>query len=104
LWPGAYVRVQAQIGAYTDATVVPIAAVQLSDADSFVFLVDPNSTVTKRQVKVADTSGEIAVISSGLKVGDHVVTEGQLRLDEGSRIKETVASNASVSNATAATP
>lgn len=104
LWPGAYVRVQVQIGAYKDATVVPVAAVQLSDAGSFVFLVNPNSTVTKRQVKVADTSGEIAVISSGVKVGDHVVTEGQLRLDEGSLIKETVASNVSASNATAATP
>jgi multidrug efflux system membrane fusion protein len=104
LWPGAYVRVQAQLGAHTDATVVPIAAVQLNDAGSFVFLVNPNSTVTKRQVTVADTSGEIAVISSGLKVGDHVVTEGQLRLDEGSRIKETVASNPSVSSATAANP
>jgi multidrug efflux system membrane fusion protein len=100
LWPGSYVRVQAQIGSYNNATVVPSSAVQLSDATSFVFLVKPDSIVTKRTVTVADTIGDIAVIASGLQPGDHVVIEGQLRLNEGSRIKEApqapVASNASI--------
>jgi multidrug efflux system membrane fusion protein len=90
LWPGAYVRVQAEIGSYNDATTVPTAAVQLNGSESFVFLVQPDSTVTRRTVTVARTVGDLAIISSGVKPGDHVVIEGQLKLVEGSHVKETV--------------
>jgi multidrug efflux system membrane fusion protein len=100
LWPGSYVRVQAELGADENATTVPASAVQLNGDTSFVFLVQPNSTVTRRTVTVTRTVGDTAVIASGVKPGDHVVVEGQLRLIEGSRIKETVASTVAASNAT----
>jgi multidrug efflux system membrane fusion protein len=100
LWPGSYVRVQAQLGADENATTVPASAVQLNGDTSFVFLVQPNSTVTRRTVTVTRTVGDTAVIASGVKPGDHVVVEGQLRLIEGSRIKETVESTVAASNAT----
>lgn len=90
LWPGAYVRVEAQIGSYDNATTVPTSAVQLNGDESFVFLMQPNSTVTRRTVSVARTIGQTAIISSGIKPGDHVVIEGQLKLVEGSHVKETV--------------
>jgi multidrug efflux system membrane fusion protein len=90
LWPGAYVRVEAQIGSYDNATTVPTSAVQLNGDESFVFLMQPNSTVTRRTVTVARTIGQTAIISSGIKPGDHVVIEGQLKLVEGSHVKETV--------------
>jgi multidrug efflux system membrane fusion protein len=82
--------VQAEIGSYNDATTVPTAAVQLNGSESFVFLVQPDSTVTRRTVTVARTVGDLAIISSGVKPGDHVVIEGQLKLVEGSHVKETV--------------
>ena len=88
LWPGQHVRVVAQIGAYPNATVVPAAAVQLNGADTFVFLVKPDTTVARQPVQVADTRGDAAVITGGIKPGDHVVVEGQLHLSDGSRIKE----------------
>ena len=90
LWPGAYVQVEAEVGSYDNATTVPTSAVQLNGDQSFVFLMQPNSTVTKRTVTVARTLGQTAVIASGVSPGDHVVIEGQLRLVEGSRVKETV--------------
>ena len=104
LWPGSYVRVEAQIGAYDNATVVPSEAVQLSDTSSFVYLVKPDATVTKQTVQVADTVGDTSVISSGLKPGDHVVVEGQLRLSEGARIKETLVPSAVASAGSGAAP
>ena len=104
LWPGAYVRVQAELGAYTGATVVPTAAVQLNDTSSFVFLVKPDATVTRRTVTVADTTGDIAVVSSGLQPGDHVVIEGQLRLIEGSHVKETASATVASSGPAAVSP
>ena len=88
LWPGEYVRVQAQVGDYPKATVVPTVSVQLNGTSSFVFLVKPDATVTRQPVTVADTSGDTAVISSGLKPGDRVVVDGQLRLTEGSPVRD----------------
>ena len=87
LWPGAYVRVQAQLGTIPAATVVPTAAVQLNGTGAFVFLVKPDSTVTKQAVTVGDAVGDSSVITSGLKPGDQVVVEGQLRLAEGSPVR-----------------
>jgi multidrug efflux system membrane fusion protein len=104
LWPGAYVGVLAQLGSDENAITVPAAAVQLNGDESFVFLVQPNSTVTRRTVTVARTVGTTAVIASGVKPGDHVVVEGQLRLVEGSRIKETLASAAPATTTTVAIP
>ena len=104
LWPGAYVKVQAQLGSDQNATTVPISAVQLNGDESFVFLVQPNSTVTRRTVSVTRTVGNIAVIASGVKPGDHIVVEGQLRLIEGSRIKETLADAVAANNTTVAVP
>jgi multidrug efflux system membrane fusion protein len=88
LWPGAYVRVQAELKTLPDATMVPTAAVQLNGSGAFVFLVKPNSTVIKQPVTVGDAVGDSSVISAGVKPGDHVVVEGQLRLAEGSPVNE----------------
>ena len=104
LWPGAYVKVQAQLGSDENATTVPVSAVQLNGDESFVFLVQPNSTVTRRTVSVTRTVGNVAVIASGVEPGDHVVVEGQLRLIEGSRIKETLATTVAASKTTVAVP
>ena len=104
LWPGSYVRVQAQLGADENATTVPTSAVQLNGDQSFVFLVQPNSTVTRRTVVVSRTVGDTAVIASGVAPGDHVVVEGQLRLVEGSRIKETLAGAVAATSTTVAVP
>ncbi len=88
LWPGAFVRVQATLGTLPDATVVPTAAVQLNGSGAFVFLVKPNSTVTEQAVTVGEAVGDSSVITAGVKPGEQVVVEGQLRLAEGSPVSE----------------
>jgi multidrug efflux system membrane fusion protein len=90
LWPGAYVNLTTQLGTLKDATVVPVIAVQQSEQGTFVFAVKDGGKATKVPVKVASTKGDKAVISDGVKPGDHVVIEGQLQLSEGTPVKETV--------------
>jgi multidrug efflux system membrane fusion protein len=90
LWPGQYVKIEAELGVHRAATVVPIAAVQFNEKGSFVFLAKPDGTVATRPVTVTDEPGGHAVIGSGVNPNDHVVVEGQLRLHDGSPIKETV--------------
>ena len=96
LWPGEYVKVECDLGVHHDATVVPLAAVQLNENGSFVYLVKPDGKVVAQNVTVTDTADGNGVINSGLKPGDHVVVEGQLRLHDGSQVKETPAAVAAV--------
>ncbi len=96
LWPGEYVKVECDLGVHHDATVVPLAAVQLNENGSFVYLVKPDGKVVAQNVTVTDTAEGNGIIGSGLKPGDHVVVEGQLRLHDGSQVKETPAAVADV--------
>ena len=88
LWPGEYTRVRTRIGMRKGATVAPAVAIQQNSQGPFVFLATPNGTARIQQVTVADAVSDTAVISAGLKPGDHVVVEGQLRLSDGAPIKD----------------
>jgi multidrug efflux system membrane fusion protein len=46
-------------------------------------VVKPDQTVEERTVVTGITSQNDTVVSSGLKVGETVVTDGQLRLEPG---------------------
>lgn len=86
LWPGEFVTVKLQLGENAQAIVVPSVALQTSQQGSYVWVVKSDDTVQMRKVDVArQTQGE-AMIASGLKPGERVVTEGQLRLVPGARV------------------
>ncbi len=87
LWPGQYVNVVTQTGSYDNATTVPLVAVQQDDGGSYVFAVQADNTVKKTPIMVAATVGDIAVLTgNAVNPGDKVVTEGQLRLADGSAV------------------
>ncbi len=94
LWPGQYVRVVGDLGVRRGATVVPLAALQVNEKGSYVFVAKSDGTATTKPVTVVGETGDTAIISAGLNPDEHVVVEGQLSLREGARIKETLASNA----------
>jgi membrane fusion protein, multidrug efflux system len=86
LWPGQFVNVVVVLATDPDATVVPSVAVQTGQQGTYVFAVKSDQTVEMRPVVIARTSGADAVVESGLKDGETVVIDGQLRLVPGSRI------------------
>jgi multidrug efflux system membrane fusion protein len=86
LWPGQYVNVDVTLSAEPNAIVVPSLAVQTGQQGTYVFVVKPDQTVDLRAVTVERTNGDQSVIKSGLKPGETVVTDGQLRLNAGSRV------------------
>src|SRR5579872_1859403 len=86
LWPGQFARVSVRVSMLTGATVAPSEAVQTGQDGQFVFLVKPDQTVEQRPIKTGQTVDQDVVITAGLRPGDQVVTEGQLRLEPGSRI------------------
>jgi membrane fusion protein, multidrug efflux system len=84
LWPGTLVTARLTLRT-EDAVVVPSLAVQVSQQGNFVYVVKDNvATVTP--VKMARSLGAEAVIESGLKAGDVVVTDGHLLLTDKARV------------------
>lgn len=87
LWPGELVEVSLQLKVAAKATVVPSAAVQNGQKGQYVYVVNSDQTVTFRPVQVSLRNGDDVVIASGLKVGEQVVTDGQLGLTPGAKIQ-----------------
>ena len=91
LWPGLFVQVSLQLSSQPGAVVVPAVAVQTSQQGQYVYVVKPDRTVELRHIKLDRQQGGQAVIASGLKGGEEIVTEGQLRLTPGAHITVTKA-------------
>jgi multidrug efflux system membrane fusion protein len=92
LWPGASVDVVLVLGVDRQATVVPEPALSRSQTGTFVFVVGADGRAESRPVDVLRTTSSLALIRSGLKPGEEVVTDGQLRLRKGSKIARKPAS------------
>jgi multidrug efflux system membrane fusion protein len=86
LWPGAFVDVVLRLAVDERAIVVPAAAILPGQQGQYVYVVTPHGTVESRTVVVGWTDGADAIVQSGLKNGETVVVDGQLRLTPGARV------------------
>lgn len=86
LWPGASVDVVLLLGVDKQATVVPEPALSRSQTGTLVFVIGPDGRAEPRPVDVLRTTATQALIRSGLKAGEQVVTDGQLRLRKGTKV------------------
>jgi multidrug efflux system membrane fusion protein len=86
LWPGLFVQVTLVLRTDPAAIVIPSVAVQTSQSGQFVYVVKPDRTAEVRNITVERQQGDESVISQGLKPGEEVVTDGQLRLTAGARV------------------
>jgi membrane fusion protein, multidrug efflux system len=87
LWPNQFVNADLLLETRKNSTVVPTAAILRGPQGTFVYAVNPDKTVQDRQVTVSLTQGDTTVITAGLNPGDVVVTDGQDKLQRGSRIE-----------------
>ena len=91
LWPGQFVNVNARLNVEHDRILVPSMTVQTGPQGKYVWVMDPaNSTVAMRPIQVlrsyTGNAGEQAVIGSGLRSGEMVISEGQMRLMPGGKV------------------
>jgi multidrug efflux system membrane fusion protein len=87
LWPGQFVNVRLTTQTLPGAIVVPSTAINQGPNGPFVFVVSKDSKATVRPVSLITTQDSTAVIKTGLKVGETVVTDGQLSLRPGSKVR-----------------
>ena len=83
LWPGQYVNVRLVLRHEPDALTVPEAAVQRSQAGTYLWIVGNDAKAVDRPVHVASIQDGIAIIDKGVREGDRVVVDGQYKLKPG---------------------
>jgi len=86
LWPGQFVNVNLTLGIQAHAVVVPSPTIQIGQNGPYVFVIKEDSTVELRLVRIDRTVGNQTVVASGLNAGERVVVDGQLRLNNGTRV------------------
>jgi membrane fusion protein, multidrug efflux system len=87
LFPNQFVNVRLLVDTMTGATLAPNPAIQLGASGNFVYLLNDESTVSKRDVVIGPADGKHTVITSGLAAGDKVVIDGVDRLRDGAKVK-----------------
>jgi multidrug efflux system membrane fusion protein len=89
LWPGLFVNVELVLTTLQNAIVIPSQCVMVGQQGPYVFLVNSDNTVTRHQVALGQRHADSTVIAKGLNAGDHVVTAGQLGLEDGMKVSAT---------------
>jgi multidrug efflux system membrane fusion protein len=87
LWPGQFVTAVLTLDTIRNATVVPAETVQSGQRGQFVYAVKPDNTVEIRMVTAGPAFGAKMVIEKGVAPGDMVVTDGQLFLYPGAKVR-----------------
>ncbi|HAM53100.1 MAG TPA: efflux RND transporter periplasmic adaptor subunit [Nitrospiraceae bacterium] len=86
LWPGQFVNAIVTLTTQPNAIVVPSQALQVGQDSQYVFVVKSDLTVESRPVVIGRSQDGEVVIEKGLKAGETVVTDGQLRLVPGTKV------------------
>ncbi len=89
LWPGQFVNANLLVTTDHDVLTVPSIAVQHGPEGLYVYVVKPDGTVGPAAVKLVADNGQVSVIAGGIKDGQEVVTQGQSRLQDGTRVTAT---------------
>ncbi len=87
LFPQQFVNAKLLVDTLQDAIIVPTAAIQIGAPGSYVYVVNPDSTVSVRVIKPGPIDGERAAILSGLELGETVVNDGVDRLYDGAKVQ-----------------
>jgi multidrug efflux system membrane fusion protein len=87
LWPNQFVNANLLLETRKNSTVLPTAAILRGPQGTFVYALKADKTVEARTVAISLTQGNITTITSGLNPGDMVVTDGQDKLQTGSKVE-----------------
>jgi multidrug efflux system membrane fusion protein len=87
LWPNQFVNIHLLLETRKDTLVIPAAAVQRGPQGTYVFVVKPDKTVEVRPITVAISQNNLTAVSNGLSPNETVVTDGQDKLQAGSKVE-----------------
>jgi membrane fusion protein, multidrug efflux system len=91
LFPNQFVNAHLLVDTKKNVVIVPTAAILRGSQGIYVFAVGADNTVKVRNITVAETNGNITGVASGLSAGEVVVTDGQDKLQDGTKVNPRVA-------------
>ncbi len=86
LFPNQFVNAQLLVKTLNNVVTVPTAAIQRGAPGSYVYVINADSTVSVRPIKIGPSDGPMAAVTSGLSAGERVVIDGTDRLRDGARV------------------
>src|SRR5262245_5302355 len=86
LFPNQFVNTHLLVDTRRNLSLVPLAAIQRGPQGTYVYLVGAGNTVKIQPVTIAQTTGGTVGISAGLEAGQTVVTDGQDKLQDGTKV------------------
>jgi membrane fusion protein, multidrug efflux system len=86
LYPNQFVNIRLLLDTHKDVTTISTAGVQRGVPGTFVYLVNADSTVSVRAVKLGATEGDRVEVVSGLTSGDRIVIDGADKLRDGAKV------------------
>jgi multidrug efflux system membrane fusion protein len=87
LFPNQFVNTHLLVDTKKNIVLVPATAILRGPQGTYVFTVAADNTVKFHTVTLAETTAGITGIISGLNAGDVVVTDGQDKLQDGSKVE-----------------
>jgi len=104
LFPNQFVNVHLLVDTRKGLTLVPVPAIQRGPQGTYAYVVGQGNVVSIRLITIAQTTGNTAGLSSGLKPGEIVVTDGQDKLQDSSRVVPNTSPTGDASSNSSAAP
>ena len=90
LLPGMYVTLTVNFGQQNNVFLIPQQGVQRDTVGAYVFVVDANNKVGRKDVVATDSLGNDWIVTRGLADGDQIIVNGVQMVREGAPVKTVV--------------
>jgi multidrug efflux system membrane fusion protein len=97
LWPGQFVSIRLELEVRRGVLTIPADAAQRGPDGTYAFVIDKGNIARKRAIKLGYATKETVIVDSGIEPGERVATDGQYRIEDGTRV-EIVAGAAAASD------
>jgi membrane fusion protein (multidrug efflux system) len=87
LLPGQFGRIRVQVDERKDAIEIPQKAVQQIQSMQAVYTVGPDNKALVRAIVTGNRTGELWIVEQGLKPGERIIVEGQLKVRPGATVQ-----------------
>ncbi|MDP8217172.1 MAG: efflux RND transporter periplasmic adaptor subunit [Candidatus Theseobacter exili] len=88
LWPGQFVKARLILGTENNALLVPYDSVRIGQQGLYMYAVTPDKKADLRTVTTGMREGDFIIVKQGVKLGETVVTVGELGLSPGVSVED----------------
>ncbi|MFO0956536.1 MAG: efflux RND transporter periplasmic adaptor subunit [Isosphaeraceae bacterium] len=86
LTPGLFARVRIGSPEPHDALLIPERAIQSDQNKKYVWVVDKDGTVGRKDITLGDQPGALREVTEGLEAGDRIIVRGMQRARDGLKV------------------